>query len=220
MPKRLAVILGSLRPTSSPKCVFSDEHMTMYVTWLQQTCKLNVDASNAPFPNAREFNAFIRAQGPRYPQARSHCQHTRHPNDQFSKEYCPVCLFQIHTNYIKFINVAWERIGGPWKQTEADEEYAQVGRAHHFARMELANHMVQVDALAEQERAWNAQNPKVETSGAYSHSRVQEMYREWLHLTSAPETKRSPPKKVTWTDDTKEYTRRSGPDEMDWEYNA
>ncbi|PVI06071.1 hypothetical protein DM02DRAFT_34127 [Periconia macrospinosa] len=220
MPKGSSVSFGNLRPTSSPQCVFSAEHMNMYVTWLQQTCKLNVDATSAPFPNAREFNAFIRAQGPRYPQARAHCQHVRHPNDRFSKEYCPVCLFHIHINYIKFIDVAWDRKGGPYRKADADEEYAQIGRARHFARMELANHMHKVDALAEQERWWNTQNPKLDISGVYSCCQVQDMYRAWLNLPSpTPGAKPHGPKTVSWSADTKDFTRRSA-DEMDWEYNA
>lgn len=219
MARGSAIILGNMRPVSSPRCVFSDEHMALYVTWLQQTCKLNVDINNAPFPNAREFNAFIREQGNRYPQARPHCQHPRHPNDQSAEKYCPVCSFKIHTNYIRFIDVAWERKGGPWKLMDGDEEYRRIKQAHHFARTEFANHMDRVDGLAEQERLWDAQNPQQDTSAIQSYCSVQQMYREWLDLAStAPEAKHQRSKRVTWSDGTQEYTRRT--DEMEWEYNA
>ncbi|KAF1953590.1 hypothetical protein CC80DRAFT_551235 [Byssothecium circinans] len=208
MTKYAHISFGFMRPTYSPRCVFSEEHMDMYVDWLQNSCKMDsIQHANAPFPTAREFNAFIRAQGPRYPQAIQPCQHPRHPLDTSSTKYCPVCFFKMHVNYIKFIDVAWQKKGAPWVGNKADQAYTEMKHARSIARMVLANDMDFVESLAKRERDWNEHHPSHDTSKTYSYCRVLDMYHKWMDSKPAvPRNIRRPDRKITFKNDTPDFT--------------
>ncbi|KAF2244166.1 hypothetical protein BU26DRAFT_569165 [Trematosphaeria pertusa] len=194
-------------PNFSAHCIFTKEQMQMYIFWLRNTRKSSgLNIQNPPFPTPFEFNAFITWLSPTPKEARRPCKHPRHPFDKFSMVFCPVCTYEIHATFLKWIECAWERKGGPFKGAlEADQEYSQLKAAWHFAKTELANHVNLVEALATTQKEWEVKNPNVDVEGVRSYRAVLEMH--WTQ--SAKDVGQKVSKKgtkVSFTPDTKDFS--------------
>jgi hypothetical protein len=110
----------------------------------------------------------------------------------------------MHSNYLKFLDVARERMGVDERETE---EYMQAINARHFARMEFANFMSFVEGMAEREIKWNKDMAFCSTDNTYSYLKVMQMYQMWLDpRPDPPRISPSPAKAVVFVDDTADFT--------------
>lgn len=157
------------RPDTPADCIFTKEHLQLYKTYLT-----SIDASNkspnvaevACFPTALEYNEYLCSLPLTSAKARKPCAHPRHPSNEPGEFLvnCPVCMYEVCFNFLVMISRKWARRGGPYKPDDLyktpqrAQQYFQLQKAWHYARMTLANLVELLERQAEVETVWDKQH--------------------------------------------------------------
>ncbi|PSN67385.1 hypothetical protein BS50DRAFT_390594 [Corynespora cassiicola Philippines] len=175
------------RPSVSAKIVFKDsEDMNKFLYWLRKRKNMaNVTLETAPFPTATEYNEFIGWMSPKSDSVRHPCNHLRHPWDKINPIHCPVCTVEMHINLVELIFSRMQEAQGSKKLQD------QLLAGWRFTKSSLANHLINVEKLAEKEKEWERTNADINTKDAYSHAhalavagKASDRHLAELHVTS------------------------------------
>jgi hypothetical protein len=146
------------------------------------------------------------------------CKHPLHPTTtEDDREYCPLCIFELHNALITALWDRWKDIGGPWR-AGGDfnrKAYNDTTRAYHSAKVALVNAMREVEDMAAVEEKWDKGD---HVASKYGAVKALDMYRKSITFPTtsgvAPQTPLSTPsrhrlvekKSIMYSPDTPEDT--------------
>jgi hypothetical protein len=240
----ILVIMSSTRPKQPASVLFTPFELRQYQRWCSQHLGHNyMYISTIPIPNAYEYALFqawrakdhIRVlleedldapndsevqPGPAQNDCvvASICKHPLHSaTTKDGREYCPLCVFELHNALITALWNNWRDIGGPWRSAgdRYRKEYNDTSHAYHSAKVALANAVHDIEDMAALEETWHGDD---HVASKYGAVKALEMYRKSITFPTtsgvAPQTPKSTPnrrrlvekKSIMYSPDTPENT--------------